>query len=144
MRLENRELPRGNAVITAEFLPEIGESGIARCFPAELKQEDVRLSEMSFFQERASAGSYCSCMKLYTNWLREKFLNTSENENRFLQMLHKTFLDYREEFYQTGLRSHRRLPEIVAWLRIGMLMLVGFLEEQMCLTRERAEEILDV
>ena len=136
--------PRGNAVITAEFLPEIGESGIARCFPAELKQEDVRLSEMSFFQARASAGSYCSCMELYTNWLREKFLNTSENENRFLQMLHKTFLDYREEFYQTGLRSHRRLPEIVAWLRIGMLMLVGFLEEQMCLTRERAEEILDV
>ena len=135
--------PQGNAIVTAEFLPDVGESGIARCFSVELKPGDLKLDELSFFQESASEGSLRSCMRLYTSWLSEKFLASREAEEQFLGMLRSRFDNCRDGFRRRGLRCHGRLPEIVAWLRIGMLMLVGFLEEQQDLSQDRAEEILD-
>ena len=135
--------PQGNAIITAEFPPDVGESGIARCFSVELKSGDLNLDELSFFQERAAEGSFRSCMRLYTDWLREKFLDTQETENKFLCTLRRSFEAYRDEFRRSGIRCHRRLPEIVSWLRMGMLFLMKFLEEQQNISAERAEEILD-
>lgn len=122
--------PQGNAIITAEFPPEVGESGSARCFVVELEQDAVNLNELSFFQEKAARGILQGCMLGYTQWLWGKFLADEERENRFVSVLHSTFANYRNDFLRTRIRCHGRLPEIVAWLRIGMTMLLLYLEER--------------
>lgn len=133
--------PQGNAIITAEYLPDVGESGTARCFTAELKPGDVNLKELSFFQTEAARGSLQSCMLGYIRWLREKYLNDEQTEKIFLSTLRKVFTDRRNTFRGSGIRCHGRLPEIVAWLEIGMAMLLGFLKESEVITADRAEEI---
>ena len=135
--------PQGNAIITAEFPPEVGESGSARCFAVELEQDAINLNELSFFQEKAARGILQSCMLGYTQWLRGKFLADEEREKRFVSVLHSIFANYRNEFLRTGIRCHGRLPEIVAWLRIGMTMLLLYLEEREQLSQERSEELLE-
>ena len=134
--------PQGNAIITAEFPPEVGESGSARCFVVELEQDAVNLNELSFFQERAASGIFQGCMLGYTQWLRGKFLADEEREKRFVSVLYSTFENYRNDFLRTRIRCHGRLPEIVAWLRIGMTMLLLYLEEREQLSQERSEELL--
>ena len=133
--------PQGNAIITAEFPPEVGESGSARCFAVELEQDAVNLNELSFFQERAASGIFQGCMLGYTQWLWGKFLADEEREKRFVSVLHSTFENYRNDFLRTRIRCHGRLPEIVAWLRIGMTMLLLYLEEREQLSQERSEEL---
>ena len=135
--------PQGNAIITAEFPPEVGESGSARCFAVELEQDAVNLNELSFFQERAARGILQGCMLGYTQWLWGKFLADEEREKRFVSVLHSTFENYRNDFLRTRIRCHGRLPEIVAWLRIGMTMLLLYLEEREQLSQERSEELLE-
>lgn len=135
--------PQGNAIITAEFPPEVGESGSARCFAVELEQDVINLNELSFFQEKAARGILRGCMLGYTQWLRGKFLADEEREKRFVSVLHSTFENYRNEFLRTRIRCHGRLPEIVAWLRIGMTMLLLYLEEREQLSQERSEELLE-
>ena len=60
---------------------------------------------------------------------------------RFVSVLHGTFENYRNDFLRTRIRCHGRLPEIVAWLRIGMTMLLLYLEEREQLSQERSEEL---
>ena len=133
--------PQGNAIITAEYPPDVGESGTARCFTAELKPGDVNLKELSFFQNEAARGSLQSCMLGYIRWLREKYLNDSEAEKIFLATLRKAFADRRNRFRGSGIRCHGRLPEIVAWLELGMETLLCFLKEREVISSDRSEEI---
>ena len=135
--------PQGNAIITAEFPPEVGESGSARCFAVELEQDTINLNVLSFFQEKAARGILQSCMLGYTQWLRGKFLADEVREKRFVSVLHRTFENYRNDFLRARIRCHGRLPEIVAWLRIGMTMLLLYLEEREQLSQERSEELLE-
>ncbi len=135
--------PQGNAIITAEFPPEVGESGSARCFAVELEQDVIDLNELSIFQEKAARGILRGCMLGYTQWLRGKFLADEEREKRFVSVLHSTFANYRNDFLRARIRCHGRLPEIVAWLRIGMTMLLLYLEEREQLSQERSEELLE-
>ena len=135
--------PQGNAIITAEFPPEVGESGSARCFAVELEQDVINLNELSFFQKKAARGILQGCMLGYTQWLRGKFLADEEREKRFVSVLHSTFANYRNDFLRARIRCHGRLPEIVAWLRIGMTMLLLYLEEREQLSQERSEELLE-
>ena len=66
--------PQGNAIITAEFTPDIGESGTARYFALELKEKDVDLETLTAFQNEADDGTLQRCMFAYTEWIREIFL----------------------------------------------------------------------
>ena len=66
-----------------------------------------------------------------------EFLYDEDAEKRFLSSLRNAFEDCRNGFRQSGIRCHGRLPEIVAWLEIGMAMLLLFLEECGMLSTDR-------
>ena len=121
--------PQGNAIITAEFAPNIGESGTARYFALELKEGDVDLETLTAFQKEAAEGTFQRCMFAYTEWLRESFLFSEEAEQAFQKYLHSRFLFYRDQFRKSGIRCHGRVPETVAHLQIGMEFLLRFLHE---------------
>ena len=123
--------PQGNAIVTAEFPPDIGESGTARCFTIELKPGDVDLQTLSAFQELAADGTLNRCGFAYTEWLRESFLCDEETESTFVKALRALFEKYRSEFNGSGMRSHGRVAENVAWLQMGFHFFLMFLEHHL-------------
>ena len=121
--------PQGNAIVTAEFASDIGESGTARYFALELKEKDVDLQNLTAYQEEAARGTLQRCMFAYTEWIRESFLFSEEAEQKFQKHLHSRFMFYRDSFRSNGIRCHGRVPETVAQLQIGMEFLLRFLHE---------------
>lgn len=135
--------PQGNAIITAENPPDVTESGTARYLPVELHDGDVNLDELTEYQKLASDGVLRRCMYAYTEWLRTYFLQKDSDISMLLQMLASLFVKYRDEFTVTGIRCHGRVPEITAWLRIGMYMFLWFMDDSEILGEGYSSEIRD-
>lgn len=123
--------PQGNAIVTAEFPPDIGESGTARCFTIELNPGDVDLQTLSSLQALAADGTLNRCGFAYTEWLRECFLCDAEAEATFVKALRALFEKYRSEFRSTGTHSHGRVAENVAWLQMGFHFFLMFLDHHL-------------
>ena len=119
--------PQGNAIITAEQTPDIGESGTARYFCLELRDGMIDLHNLSGFQREAEKGTLRSCMLAFTEWIKKRLLKDKDTEQSFVNQLKKSFQNYRQEFIDTGIRCHGRVPEIYAWLMIGMEFFLSFL-----------------
>ena len=133
--------PLGNAIITSEFPPNIGESGTARYFLLELKDADVNLDILSSFQQYAEQGVFRRAMFGYTEWIRKNFLQAEKIEKEFVDMLRDSFSAYRSDFIQTGITCHGRVPEMSAELRIGMKMFLWFLEDNKIITEADAQKV---
>ena len=133
--------PQGNAIITAEVAPDIGESGTARYFALELKAGDVNLEVLSYFQSAAAAGVLSRCMCGFLEWLQVRFFADSDLEQEFLRVLRLWFVERRDAFSKSGVRCHGRVPETVAWLQLGMDFFLLFLKETGCLTDDECAEI---
>lgn len=133
--------PQGNAIITAEFAPDIGESGTARYFALELKEKDVDLETLTAFQKEAANGTLQRCMFAYTEWIKETFLHSEEATQEFVRFLNSHFLSCREEFRKSGIRCHGRVPEAVAHLQMGMDFFLLFLKEKEVMDEESNAEI---
>lgn len=122
--------PQGNAIITAEFAPDIGESGTARYFALELKESDVDMQNLTAYQKEATKGTLQRCMYAYTQWIKETFLFSDEAKQEWVRYLNAHFLSCRDEFRKSGIRCHDRVPETVAQLQIGMEFLLRFLHDR--------------
>ena len=56
-------------------------------------------------------------------------------------MLKDSFSAYRSDFIQTGISCHGRVPEMTAELRIGMKMLLWFLEDNKVIAESAAKNL---
>ena len=137
--MENRP-PQGNAIITGELRPDVGESGIARCFPLELKDGDVNLAYLTEYQEEAAQGVYRRTMFAYTEWLKRRFICDDDHEEKFVKRLRELYDFYRSDFLSHGVKCHGRLPEIVACLMIGMRFFLYFLKENGVIFQDEKDE----
>ena len=133
--------PQGNAIITAEFAPDIGESGTARYFALELKESDVDLHNLSVYQKEAARGTLQRCMYAYTQWIKESFLSSEEAKREWVRFLNSYFLSCREDFRKSGIHCHGRVPEAVAHLQMGMDFFLLFLKEKEVMDEESNAEI---
>uniref|UniRef100_UPI00292FF9B3 hypothetical protein n=1 Tax=uncultured Ruminococcus sp. TaxID=165186 RepID=UPI00292FF9B3 len=111
--MENRP-PQGNAIITAEFAPDVGESGTARYFSLELKDGDVDLINLSAYQSEAERGGFRRCMYAYIEYLKAFHLSTQADEKEFISDLKSRFTAARDEFIKKYPNCHGRIPEAVA------------------------------
>ena len=121
--------PQGNAIITAEFPPDIGESGTARYFALELKNGDIDLEYLTSIQREAEKGTLRRCMFAYIQWLKELFLVSDDTQKEFVSLLKGMFETRRNDFRESGIQCHGRVPEAVAHLQIGMDMFLFFLKD---------------
>jgi hypothetical protein len=133
--------PQGNAIITAEYAPDIGESGTARYFALELKESDVDLQNLSAYQKEAARGTFQRCMYAYTQWIKERFLHSEGAKQEFINFLNFRFLSCREEFRNSGIRCHGRVSESVAHLQMGMDFFLLFLKENQVLDEKSCADI---
>lgn len=133
--------PQGNAIVTAEFPPDIGESGTARCFTIELKRGDVDLQTLTSLQRLAADGTLNRCGFAYTEWIRECFLCDEEAVKKFVKALHALFEKYRTQFNDGNKSSHGRVAENVAWLRMGFHFFLMFLDFHLSYGNAYVEEM---
>lgn len=134
--LQSSRPPTGNALITAEYVPEISVSGSARYFNIELNENDVQLYELSEYQQLVNNGILYGIMQFYIDWIKDVYL---VDENLFVKMLEDMFLKYRSVFInvlcQSKIKFHNRTPDMLAHLKIGFSFLLVFLNEHEQITK---------
>ena len=134
--------PQGNAIITAEFLPDVGESGTARYLCLDLKQGDVNNSELTKYQHLASDGMLSAVMLRYTEWIKEKHL---ADEERFVKGLaamfesRRTVIQKRAEKENVTLRD--RLIDDLITLSFGFGFFTDYLKSNDVITPDTAAEM---
>lgn len=128
IELQPSRPPTGMCLVTAEYVPEISQSGLARYFIVEMKSDDIDLALMTEYQQLAADGVLAAIMHNYVDWLRETYLC---DENSFVQGLSDTFKKYRTEVTaELSARCenfHTRVPDTLAHLMIGFDFLLAFL-----------------
>ena len=121
--------PTGNAIITAEFSPEISVSGTARFFEIELKDNEIDLKVLTEYQQLAEENKLSGVMMMYIDWLRKTYLT---DEKSFVKKLSGMFCKFRRQYTDKLLEhkiiTHSRAPENLAHLRIGVVFLLKFLQ----------------
>jgi len=126
--------PRGNAIITGEDFPNIGQSGSARNFIIELGVNDIPNSEvLNDVQERARDGCLIAFMRSYIEWLIPQ-------ANKLPERLRKMFLNYRQKAISENISGYGRTGDIIAWLQIGMEYLIDFLFDTGAIDQKAAIE----
>ena len=139
--------PQGNAIITAEFLPDVGESGTARFITLELGRNDVNNTELSHYQQLAADGVLSACMYQYTEWLKEKYLAGEKAEEKFITALASLCKDLRslltEKAKEKRLDLRDRLLDDLVCLHLGYEFFCDFLLDKQCILPEGKTGMLD-
>ncbi len=140
--------PQGNVIVTAEFAPDIGESGTARLFCIEMKPGGINLPLLTEAQDKALEGKYAACMRGYTDMF--KFF---ADKGEICGILKSNFMTYRskwrERLRENEIQFHDRLPDTLACLEIGFSFMEIFLsaetdfgEEDIAVLNARFESVL--
>lgn len=140
--------PQGNVIVTAEFAPDIGESGTARLFCIEMKPGGINLPLLTEAQDKALERKYAACMRGYTDML--KFF---ADKGEICGILKSKFMTYRskwrERLRENEIQFHDRLPDTLACLEIGFSFMEIFLsaetdfgEEDIAVLNARFESVL--
>ena len=146
--IQLRESPpaRGNLIVTAEFPPDINESGAARLFFVEMPKNGIDLEMLSFFQQQAYDGVLTQCMFGYLSWLKSRFLYSEKTVRQFVSALGKQYVSLRKKWISrlknNDQAAHKRLPDTLACLSLGFQMMLFFLQGKGILTNENRKAYL--
>ena len=122
--------PTGNALITAEFAPDISVSGAARYFNIELGENEVNLKDLTEYQQYAEQGILTGMMQTYTDWLGKIYLSDEKDFERMLSALFRqSRKEYTAKISERKIKCHSRVPDMLSHLKIGLTMLLIFLQE---------------
>lgn len=126
--------PKGNAIFTAEFLPDVGESGTARYIPLEINPSSINNEMLTYYQRYASDGTLSACMFNYVEWIKEKYLYDEQKFIRYLgDKFNKTRTLLNKILSQKGLIIRDRLIDDLVHLYMGYeFMLDFFIEKKVC------------
>ena len=123
--------PQGNVIVTAEFAPDIGESGTARLFCVEMKPGSICLPLLTEVQEQALDGCFARRMGAFVRDIKERYLKDDGQEQNLLERLKMNFSELRShrsaELKEKSIPFHDRLPDTLACLEVGFLFLTDFL-----------------
>lgn len=139
--------PQCNVIMTAEYLPNVGESGVARFLSLELKPGDINLNELTKYQKEAEEGTLSHFTFLATEMLKAKFLDKENGVKELLEKLKSGFLSNRK-FYKAkademSFHIRPRLCDDLANLRIGFELYCDTLVYYGAITEERKNDILN-
>ncbi len=121
--------PRGNAIVTAEFAPDVGESGTARYLDLRMDSRDIDFEALGRFQMAAADGCLRRCMYAYIRWIKARCASEG-GEERFVKSLGQSFGKLRSGFRGAAGGVHGRVPEALAWLQIGMDAFLSFMQAE--------------
>ena len=139
--------PQCNVIMTAEYLPNVGESGTTRFISLELKPGDINLSELTKYQHYAEEGILSHFTFLVTEMLKEKYLCKEKGVKELLEKLKSTFLSNRKFFKsksdEMNFHIRPRLCDDLANLKIGFELYCDTLIHHGGITENRKSEMLN-
>lgn len=139
--------PQCNVIMTAEYLPNVGESGVARFISLELKPGDISLNELTKYQHYAEEGTLSHFTFLATEMLKEKYLDRENGINILLEKLKSTFLAnrkiYKSKADEMNFHIRPRLCDDLANLRIGFELYCDTLIHYGGITESRKSDMLN-
>ncbi len=145
--LNPSKAPRGNVIVSAEYLPELGMSDMARLYFIEMDKSKADPDKLELVQKEAREGAFRRCMHGYVEWLKRKHLSSDESVAAFCSELSERFLisrtAWRKRLKESGLLFHNRLPVMLATMEIGFLSLLDFLKEKQVIDGELAKLYAD-
>jgi uncharacterized protein DUF3854 len=121
--------PRGLIFSTGEDVPK-GESLRSRLYTLEVAPDDVRWSVLSTCQENAAKGLYAQALSGFIGWLAAQYEDVKTRLRAEIEEL-------RQEAVQA---HHKRTPDIVANLALGLQYFLRFARECEAITIEDEEE----
>jgi hypothetical protein len=139
--------PEGNVLVTAEQIPNVGESGVTRNIILELHPGDVDFHVTDQLQKDAANRVLAQCMRAYIWWLKNK--NIDPDPQVFVSRLEKDFLDNRTVLSDLlGKTAYPRVTEAFAHLLIGLNFFLNFAVDVHALSSEEAlrlnNEMVDI
>lgn len=132
-RLRTTKTPRCVAICTGEDVPE-GHSLRASMMICELSPGELDFQYLQECQRLGGEGTYARVMARFTQWL------ACCNEGRFDDIATK-IADYRSRAAASG--THKRTPELVANLAVGIEYFLAFAEEMGAITSAEKESLFD-
>ena len=142
--------PRGNVIVTGEFLPDLAPSDFARLFVVEMQKEVIEDKVMRDAQDLAHNGLFRRVMSVYIDWIKDTYLHTDESTSAFVSSLRTQAQDvrsaWRDRLHDERIEFHGRLPDAIASMTIGFRMLTAFLQSKNLLTdtdKQKLEGELD-
>ena len=121
--------PRGYVVSTGEDTPR-GQSLQARLLAIEVGPHDVDWDHLSSCQDDASRGLYAQALAGFLQWVAPQYEEIKKNLTGNIQKL-------RSQAVQAG--NHRRTPEIVANLFVGLQVFLSFAYQVGAITLEEKQ-----
>lgn len=131
---------RGIGVITAEFLPDLGESGLSRCYVVQMSPESIKdLKLLTNMQNAAAGGVFVKAMRTYIEWLSLR-VGTED----FAGMLKSRFAAVRSRILQLGDKYaiHGRLATSGAHLNVAFSVMLDCFVDNGVLSSTEANNIL--
>lgn len=113
--------PRGMVLSTGEDTPK-GQSCRARMLILEVSQGTIDAGILTRCQHDARAGRYAAAMAAFLRWLSPRYAQVREQ-------LRADVVRLRDDPAVMGHGSHRRTPEIVANLAVGLRYLIDFAQD---------------
>jgi len=127
IRLRESQVPHGNVIVTAEFPPDLGESGTARTFIIEMQPGSMNLPLLTEIQELAADGMLMRCMHGYIDWLKETYLSSEdavkEQREKFQSIL-LTHAAKQSDAVITDKPTHIFIRKLFAMIECGQASLV--------------------
>ena len=123
--------PRGVIISTGETLPGTGQSTLARMVAVEPVKENIDFELLTKCQQESKF--YSAAMACYIEWLASRFDKLRED-------LPRDFAGLQLRAMTEG--QHLRIPEIIAWLMIGLAQALEFGEECKAITASEKENRL--
>ena len=136
---------QGNVMVTAESIPDVTESGVARFFCVEVAPDMMKLDLLTNLQQYANQGVFRRVMGDYIEWLKVTYLSDDQSVKSFVKMLHDTFVKKRDlclsELAAITAKPYGRTAEAMACLEIGYEQMLTFYRSKCLLTEEEEAEM---
>jgi hypothetical protein len=125
--------PRGTVLSSSEHIPQ-GESCRGRGLHVQVSPGDIPADKLTECQRDAESGAYAIAMAAYVRWLAQ-----DGRIERLRGGLPELIRKYRQRAQESDL--HRRTPEIVANLYVGLRCWLGFCTEAGAITAEEEKSL---
>lgn len=114
--------PRSMSIVTAEYMPNIGESGMSRCYEVEVKASDVpKDGGLTAMQEQGQMGTLRKAMRGYIAWLLPQM-------DQLPQVLSERFKALRAEAQGLLGGDGTRMSETIAMQLLGYEMMCKYMQ----------------
>ena len=124
--------PRGTAMLTAEYIPNISPSRLSRTVILEFDDKTVNVERLTEINQKVNKQKLAFCMKNYIQWIIDNEIRLKEDIKKILKI--------QKMQINNSKKILGRTREIRILLFLGFYLFLSFLKENNVITKKEQEE----